>query len=281
MAELFYFGNDRLWVHHKLDTEPQKSTLYMHAHDMLEIFYFISGDVEFSVEGNAYNLEPRDVMIVRSAETHRIATNPTTPYERVTIHIAPTYFSKFCPEYKELLAPFFHRPLGIYNQYHENQFPSTHWRESLHSIINVSKECFNQQLYVEANLYAFLAELNVAYGRRDLWVEKTEVTKLSLQIINYINSHLFDPISVQSISDRFHVSETHLNRIFNRATGTSVWKYIRVKRLIAAREQICAGVPALDASLACGFGDYSAFFRAYKDMFSSTPQNDFRKTKLK
>ncbi len=280
MSVLFKFFNDGLWVHHKLDQEPEQSTLYMHAHDMLEIFYFISGDVEFSVEGNHYELEPQDIMIVRSAEAHTVVTKPGIPYERVTIHIAPTYFSKFCPEYQELLAPFFQRRLGLYNQYHSSQFPSEHWRSCLHSLLNMAEESFREELYVDANLFAFLSELNLAYHRRDLSEEKTEVTELSLQIINYINNHLFQLLSVAAICQQFHVSETHLNRMFHKATATSVWKYIRVKRLIAAREKICAGVPALDACMACGFGDYSSFFRAYKSQFSSTPQEDFRKTKI-
>lgn len=281
MPNLFHFHNDKLRVDHNYSPEPKKGTLYMHAHDVLEIYYFLSGDVEFSVEGNVYNLRPEDVMIVRSAETHRIETNPGTPYDRMTIHIDPNYFSKFCPEYKELLSPFFQRRLGMYNQYHADQFAGDHWRSCLRAIADHSKECALPQVHIEANLFAFLTELNVAYGRRDLSESKTEVTELSRQIIQYINNHIFEPISVLSICEAFHVSETHLNRMFNKATGTSVWKYIRIKRLIAAREQICAGVPALDASANCGFGDYSAFFRAYKAMFSASPQDDFRKTKLK
>ena len=280
MSDFFHYYYDRLWIDHNFSPDPHKETLYMHAHDMLEIFYFISGDVEFSVEGNIYKLEPDDIIIIRSAEVHCIKTNPGVPYERVTIHMYPTYFSKFCPEYKELLAPFFQRRVGIYNQYRGSQFASNHWKECLNAILTSSKESFNERLYIDANLLSFLVELNLAYSKRDLSEEKTEINELSLKIINYINNNLFTPISVHSISEKFHVSEAHLNRIFNKATGSPVWKYIRVKRLIAAREQICAGVPAMDACMSCGFGDYSAFFRAYKAMFSSTPQEDFRKTKM-
>ncbi len=279
MSELYTFSKPGLWVNHKLDAHPEQGILYMHAHDMLEVYFLLSGNVVFSVEGNAYYPEPDDIMIVRSAETHKITTNPGAPYERITVHIAPTYLARYCPEYKELLSPFYQRKLGTCNQIHGRQFRSGHWRECLLSIAANARESFCEELYIDFNLLSFLAELQLAFGR---WGQSGEMGRHSehtARIVEYINAALFEPISVQSIGAQFHISPTHLNRIFHKATGSSVWNYILVKRLIAAREKICAGVPALSASAACGFGDYSAFYRAYRRMFGTSPQEDCRKLK--
>mgnify|MGYP002562735098 CR=1 FL=1 len=45
------------------------------------------------------------------------------------------------------------------------------------------------------------------------------------------------------------------------------------KRLVLAREQIAAGMPVLQAAGACGFGDYSAFCRAYRRQFGQPPSS--------
>ena len=45
------------------------------------------------------------------------------------------------------------------------------------------------------------------------------------------------------------------------------------KRLALAREQIAAGTPILQAASACGFGDYSAFCRAYRRQFGQPPSS--------
>ena len=47
--------------------------------------------------------------------------------------------------------------------------------------------------------------------------------------------------------------------------------YLTVKRLVYARQRIEAGEPATHAYLACGFNDYSSFYRAYVKYFGTAP----------
>ena len=56
-------------------------------------------------------------------------------------------------------------------------------------------------------------------------------------------------------------------------TGYTVHAYLTGKRLALAREQIAAGTPILQAASACGFGDYSAFCRAYRRQFGQPPSS--------
>ena len=94
------------------------------------------------------------------------------------------------------------------------------------------------------------------------------------QILQYVNLHLFEDISLSSVSRAFFLSPSQLNRVFRRATGSSVGEYIRVKQLLAARERILAGTSPAAASAACGFRDYSTFFRAYRERFGCAPSRD-------
>jgi AraC-like DNA-binding protein len=67
------------------------------------------------------------------------------------------------------------------------------------------------------------------------------------------------------------MSVSQLERVFKQATHSSVWHYITLKRLAAARERIESGSSATDASLECGFGDYSSFYRAYVKEYGRAP----------
>ena len=62
-------------------------------------------------------------------------------------------------------------------------------------------------------------------------------------------------------------------RRFRAETGYTVHAYLTGKRLALAREQIAAGMPILQAASACGFGDYSAFCRAYRRQFGQPPSS--------
>jgi len=89
-----------------------------------------------------------------------------------------------------------------------------------------------------------------------------------------VNRHLFEDISLQEVADRFYRSRSQISRIFRRATGSSLWDYVTLKRLLAARAMIQRGEPAGAACMACGFADYSSFFRAYRSRFGHPPKED-------
>ena len=100
------------------------------------------------------------------------------------------------------------------------------------------------------------------------------VEGLAGQILAYVNEHLFEDISIQTIADAFYRSPSQVSRIFQQATGNSLWKYVTIKRLLSARALIQQGEPAAVAATACGFSEYSTFYRAYKSHFGHSPRDD-------
>ena len=91
------------------------------------------------------------------------------------------------------------------------------------------------------------------------------------EIVRYLNAHLSEPITLDELSARFFISKYYLNTVFKKYTGTTVMNYVIHKRLAAARQSIRQGTPPTDAAQECGFGDYSAFFRAYKKLYAQSP----------
>ena len=60
-------------------------------------------------------------------------------------------------------------------------------------------------------------------------------------------------------------------RLFKAQTGSTVHGYIRQKRLLKAAQLIREGAPVTKAAAECGFNDYSAFHRAFRDTFNISP----------
>ncbi len=91
------------------------------------------------------------------------------------------------------------------------------------------------------------------------------------RIIVYINEHLREHICLDEIAKEFAVSKNHLNSRFNNIVGTTIMKYVAIKRLEFARKKILDGVRIGEAAYMAGFDDYTTFFRAYKSYFGSSP----------
>ena len=115
----------------------------------------------------------------------------------------------------------------------------------------------------------------------DVWVTR-EISKenshdsLASEIISYINQNLSTLRSPGELTDKFYLSQSQIYRAFREYTGTSVWNYVRTKRLITARERMQNGEHPSAAAAGCGFEDYSTFYRAYKRQFGRTPLQDFK-----
>ena len=87
---------------------------------------------------------------------------------------------------------------------------------------------------------------------------------------------LTEPVSIDDLAARFFVSKYHMMRQFRAQTGYTIHGYLTGKRLMRARAMIAAGTPVLQASEESGFGDYSAFLRAYRKQFGTTPNQEKR-----
>lgn len=91
--------------------------------------------------------------------------------------------------------------------------------------------------------------------------------------LGYIESHLAGPLTLDEISAVAGVSRFHLVRAFAAATGLSVMRYARARRLSNAARALSAGAPdILGLALDADYSSHEAFTRAFRDHFGVTPE---------
>lgn len=89
----------------------------------------------------------------------------------------------------------------------------------------------------------------------------------------YIESHLADALTLDDIAAIGGVSRFHMVRAFAAATGLSVMRYVRARRLTEAARALAAGAPdILKLALEADYGSHEAFTRAFRDHFGITPE---------
>lgn len=179
----------------------------MHTQENYEIFCFLSGDAEYYVEGTIYPLEPGDILILKKAEAHSLLIKECVPYERIVVHFSDSnILGSLSSELIEFLDS---RPLGKYNRYPATTFRNPHWMYLLTQISSTT--CTARRT---AYLNVLLWELYDAYPKL---CNDREATRESLsEVIQYINEHLTESLSVPMLCDRFFVSKPQLNRKFKK-----------------------------------------------------------------
>jgi AraC family transcriptional regulator len=89
----------------------------------------------------------------------------------------------------------------------------------------------------------------------------------------YVESHLADSLTLDEIAAVGGVSRFHMVRAFGEATGMSVMRYVRARRLTKAARALAKGAPdILTLALEADYGSHEAFTRAFRDHFGVTPE---------
>ena len=74
------------------------------AHHTCEVFLLLAGSVQYIIEGQAHQVNPMDMIIIKPGEVHAMHIDGTQPYERMVLHFAPDLFPSFSD--LDLFTPF-------------------------------------------------------------------------------------------------------------------------------------------------------------------------------
>lgn len=243
----------------------------IHCHNTYEIYYLQEGDVDILIEGKQYHPAPDSVILLSANVLHGIRINSESDCKRFTLHFNPHILNA---ENRDVLLAAFPDATSRKEVYYE-QPQAFHLR----TFLNAMADCSKQPEEISGRLFpiyvaAFLAQLTLMCRTLHPTERITTVSPVILNIITYLNEHLAERITLDDLAERFFISKHYLNRAFRKATGTTVLDYLIYKRIIYAKQLIISGVPATEAAFRSGFGDYSAFFRAYKKVLGHSPKDD-------
>ena len=97
------------------------------------------------------------------------------------------------------------------------------------------------------------------------------------EIVNYIDQHYKENLSIQVLADYFYVSQSYLSRQFKQNFGTTIKEYIDSVRLEKAINDILhTNLSMTDIAYNNGFANPKSFNRIFKRIYKMTP-HEYRK----
>lgn len=115
-----------------------------------------------------------------------------------------------------------------------------------------------------------MVELNRVAARKR-YISASAGDSKVIAILQYLNLHLTEPLSIDELAERFYISKFHMMRRFKEETGYTIHHYTAEKRLLLARQLLRSGQPAMEVCSRSGYQDYSTFSRAYRRRFGVSP----------
>lgn len=116
------------------------------------------------------------------------------------------------------------------------------------------------------------ALLNQVGMRQGLRLKGGLAPSLRRQMVDYIEAHLDQPITLGELAFRCNLSEYHFARMFRASFGLPPHQYLLARRLHRACQLLRLGVmPLGEIALLCGFASASHFSNRFRQAVGATP----------
>ncbi len=232
-----------------------------HCHDTYEILYVAEGKGRYIIEGSEYAMRPGTLMVIHPTTYHFVDVSREGAYERYVVNFSQLALADAARPLVEGLCTA--EGCGFYSA--ASLPPSllaAFERFSLAASLPEEKRVAYMQM--------LLSEIVVLLSSIDP-DDVADNAELGARVIRYLNAHIEGGMSLDRIARHFFVSKYYLCRAFKKHNGISIHGYLTQKRVMLAKKMIEDGETAAGAAYRVGFGDYSAFYRAYVKLTGASP----------
>ncbi len=248
-----------------------------HTHDYYEFYFFVEGDVSMQIGKIISPLRFGDLIVIPPGVPHRaIIHDQEISYRRFVFWISQDFYNHLCsvsPCYAYLPE---HIKVAKQYIFHMDRIASnTLQSKMLRLLEEMQAERFGKEIQLTLYVDDLMLRINrIAY---DLLAPKKKSADASLyaNLVEYIENHLEEELSLERLAEEFYVSKYHIAHVFKDNIGLSIHQYITKKRLLLCEEAIRAKMNITDVYQTYGFGDYSSFYRAFKKEYGISPK-EFR-----
>lgn len=263
--ELFYYEN------------RTPLTVDLHTHDYYEFYFFLEGNVKTQIGDDIYPVRFGDIMLIPPQVPHRtIIDTQVAPYRRFVFWISQEYCNHLLqssPDYAYIMQYVvtakkyvFHTDLISFNSVQS---------KILRLLEEMRSQKFGKDAQISICVNDLILHLNRLAHEQNTPGKKNYDRVLYRQLMEYIEEHLEEDLSLEKIAAEFFVSKYHIAHVFKDNTGLSIHQFITKKRLDLCRDAIQSKMSITEAYQMFGFGDYSSFYRAFKKEYGISPK-DFR-----
>ncbi|MBQ8688749.1 MAG: helix-turn-helix transcriptional regulator [Clostridia bacterium] len=215
-----------------------------HSHSCYELYYLTEGERYLYAENRFYKMRRGDISLMPPGIMHRTLDSEKSDYSKFVVMLPKSLIPKSSASEFRIVRP-------------SDDFSA----ELLRCVRSVSA----------ANVidgYSAILRLLNAVLTLPIYNEETvssPVIGRVGEILNYLDEHYTEKITLTSLSERFYISEYYLCRLFKEYTGRTLNEYISHLRVEKAKLLLSDRVSVSRAWKMAGFGSESSFNRIFRE----------------
>ena len=242
---------------------------------VFEINHCSEGRVEYGLAGGFFYLAPGDLSVSVGADMGDSVYYPTGHYHGITVLVdtkkAPKCLSCFLDDVKvspeSLMERFTTDGKGFISR---SDTGIEHVFSELYSVPEAIRKGYLKVKILELLLFLSAMELDSS-ALAERRISNTQV-ELAKRIGAYLSANMDRRITLEELSNSFHMSQSALKSCFRAVYGESVYSYIRAQKMqCAAADLRRSEMSIMEIAGRYGYDNGSKFAKAFRDTVGMSP----------
>ena len=226
---------------------PKCGQISEHVIDYYDFTFMLEGRMTYYANGTKYIMEKNDAIFLKPQTLRsRVAGNEPVRFVSFNFYALNDDLLPFNEYLPKCITSNIRKLIELY--------PPSHLTTFYHS----KEKCTNMLNFI---LFELLDTDAMKSGNEHV-----------IRILNYIEEHITDKITLQTISAYINLSREYTSYIFKRETGKTLTTYINERKLRLAKELILNEEMSLaDLAAHLGYENYNYFSKIFKKYLEITP----------
>jgi YesN/AraC family two-component response regulator len=254
-----------------------------HHHNIIEIYFLISGQRYYFIGDKAHLVMPRDLVIIPENVEHKVFSAGIGSYQRYILYTDRDFISEnLKPDVANSLFDILARNKFVY----KIKDPST-IELTFHKMLNLglenpdtsSKKKVLSSLSTDILLAVehSISILNASENEQEL----SYVNKNMLEIAEYINKNHAIKITLDDLAQKFNLSKYYLCKLFKKSIGLTFSEFLNNIRVTEAKNLLeNTELSISQIAVKIGYKDAGFFCRVFKNIMGITALKYRKQTKL-
>lgn len=254
-----------------------------HWHTELEIIFVFSGKLNLTIDGKDYLLSSKEFAVINSGQIHSCESLSSEQGNYALLQLNAQFFKNLHIDIQKVTYQNLYSSHKDSASFDSNVIQILDATTQIKSALTLKKDDYKSEITLTCcQILNKLKEQPVSRKPSSTGSDSPfQNVERMKRIIHFMEQHYTEPLSIEDVADREHISTYYLSHLFKKYTTSSFAQYLNFYRISKVEYDLTHSDDSItEIYLRHGFNNGKTFNRVFKNTLNCSP-SEYRSSKRK